>query len=155
MSFVPNQNQRLRELQQDLRRARMVTPDLMTGAIVRACPRVRVYQPAAKARLMRLIEEGAFVDAMLALLELELPQWKLRRLICEDAEWHCSLSKWLALPADLDDMVEGSHENLALAILTAFVEARRHGLAAAEGKPKLVPQVGATRGYAICCDNFA
>jgi hypothetical protein len=155
MSFEPNLDQRLRELQQDLRRARTVTPDLVTGAIVRACPRVRAYQPAAKTRLMRLIEAGAFVDAMLALLELELPQWKLRRLICEDGEWHCALSKRLALPAELDDMAEASHENLPLAILTAFVEARRHGLAPAEGKPELVPQVGATRGYAICCDNFA
>jgi hypothetical protein len=155
MSFEPNEHQQLRALQQDLRRTRMVTPDLMTGVIVRACPRVRAYQPAAKARLMRMIEAGAFVDAMLALLELELPQWKLRRLICEDGEWHCALSKRRALPAELDDMAEASHEHLPLAILTAFVEARRHGLVAAEDRPKLVPQVGATRGYAICCDNFA
>jgi hypothetical protein len=155
MSFVPDQHQQLRELQQDLRRTRTVTPDLMTDVIVRACPRVRAYQPAANARLMRLIEAGAFVDAMLALLELELPQWKLRRLICEDGEWHCALSKRLALPAELDDMAEGRHENFPLAILTAFVEARRHGLAPAEDRPKSVPQVGATRGYAICCDNFA
>jgi hypothetical protein len=104
---------------------------------------------------MRQIEAGAFVDAMLALLELELPQWKLRRLICEGGEWHCALSKRLALPAELDDMAEGRHENLPLAILTALVEARWHGLAAAEDRPKLVPQVGATRGYAVCCDNFA
>jgi hypothetical protein len=155
MSFAPNQNQQLRALQQDLRRARTVTPDLMADAIVRACPRVRAYQPAAEGRLMRLIEAGAFVDAMLMLLEQELPQWKLRRLICEDGEWHCALSKRLALPAELDDMAEGSHENLPLAILTAFVEARWRGLAAAEGRTELVPQVGATHGYAICCDNFA
>jgi hypothetical protein len=116
---------------------------------------MRAYQPAAKARLMRPIEAGAFVDAVLALLELELPQWKLRRLICEDGEWHCALSKRLALPAELNDMAEGSHENLPLAILTAFIEARWRGLAAAEGRTELVPQVGATRGYAICCDNFA
>jgi hypothetical protein len=155
MSFEPNLDQQLRALQQDLRRAWTVTPDLMADVIARASLRFRAQQPAANARLMRLIEAGAFVDAMLALLELELPQWKLRRLICEDGEWHCALSKRLALPAELDDMAEASHENLPLAILTAFVEARRHGLAAAEGQPKSVPQVGATRGYAICCDNFA
>ena len=118
-------------------------------------PALSKQQSAAKARVIRLIEGGAFAEATLALLELELPQWKLRRLICEDGEWHCALSKRLALPAELDDMAEGSHENLPLAILTAFVEARRHALAAAEGRPKSVPQVGATRGYAICCDNFA
>lgn len=155
MSFEPNQDQRLRELQDHLRRARTATPDLMTDVIVRACLRFQACQSAAKARVIRLIEGGAFAEATLALLELELPQWKLRRLICEDGEWHCALSKRLALPAELDDMAEGSHENLPLAILTAFVEARRHALAAAEGRPKSVPQVGATRGYAICCDNFA
>jgi hypothetical protein len=155
MAFDQHRQQGLSALRGRLRRARTVTPDLMADVTVRACPRMRAYQPAAKARLMRPIEAGAFVDAVLALLELELPQWKLRRLICEDGEWHCALSKRLALPAELDDMAEGSHENLPLAILTAFIEARWRGLAAAEGRTELVPQVGATRGYAICCDNFA
>ena len=86
---------------------------------------------------------------------MELPQWKLRRLIHEDGEWHCSLSRHIALPAELDDMAEGHHETLPLAILSAFVEARRHGLAGDEGTPKSVPQVRSIRGYAICCDNFA
>jgi hypothetical protein len=104
---------------------------------------------------MRLIESGAFADAMLALLELELPQWKLRCLIREDAEWHCSISKQLGLPAEFDEMAEANHESLPLAILSAFVEARRHSLTAGEGPPKSVPQVRPTQAYAICCDNFA
>jgi hypothetical protein len=98
---------------------------------------------------------GSTPYVALALLELELPQWKLRRLIREDDEWHCSISKQLGLPAELDDMAEADHESLSLAILSAFVEARRHSLTAGEGRSKSVPQVRPTRGYAICCDNFA
>jgi hypothetical protein len=102
-----------------------------------------------------LIKSSAFADATLTLLELELPQWMLRRLIREDDEWHCSISKQLGLPAELDDMAEASHESLPLAILSAFVEARCHSLTAGGARPKSVPQVRPAQGYAICCDNFA
>ena len=61
--------------------------------IARVGPRLQVQHPTAKAKVARLIESGAFADATLAVLELELPQWKLRRLIYEDGEWHRSLSK--------------------------------------------------------------
>ena len=85
----------------------------------------------------------------------ELPQWKLRRLIYEDGEWHCSLSKHMGLPVSLDELAEASHESLPLAILSAFVEARRNSLTATESRPQSVPLLGPTGGYAICCDNFA
>jgi hypothetical protein len=52
-------------------------------------------------------------------------------------------------------MAEASHESLPLAILSAFVDARRQSLPAGEGRPKSVPQVRPTQAYAICCDNFA
>ena len=155
MTFDPNHEEPLRELQQDLHRARTITPGLMADVIARACPRLQSQHRSAKARVIRLIESGAFADATLALLELELPQWRLRRLIREDDEWHCSISKQLGLPVELDDMAEASHESLSLAILSALVEARRHSLTASEGRPKSVPQVRPTREYAICCDNFA
>jgi len=155
MSFDRNHEEVLRALQEQLRRARTITPGLMAEVIARACRRLQALHRTAKARVSRLIESGAFADATLALLELELPQWKLRRLIYEDGEWHCSLSTHIGLPAELDDMAEASHESLPLAILSAFVEARRHGLTADEVRPKSVPQVRPTREYAICCDNFA
>jgi hypothetical protein len=155
MSFMPNQNQRLRELQEHLHRAQTATPELMADVIAGACPHFLAQPRSAKTKVIRLIESGAFCDAALALLELEPPQWKFRRIIREDGDWHCSLSKQLALPAELDDIAEGSHENLPLAILTAFVEARRQDLAITEGRPRLVPQLRAGRGYAIICDNFA
>jgi hypothetical protein len=155
MTFDPNHEAPLRELQQELHRAHTITPGLMADVIARACPRLQSQHGTTKARVIRLIESGAGADATLALLELELPQWRLRRLVREDDEWLCSISKQLGLPAELDDMAEASHESLPLAILSALVEARCHSLTAGEARPKSVPQVRPTRGYAICCDNFA
>jgi hypothetical protein len=155
MTFDPNHEEPLRELQEQIHRARTITPELMTDVIARACLRLHAHHPSAKARVARLIESDAFADATLALLDLEVPQWKLRRLIYEDGEWYCSLSKHIGLPAELDDMAEGNHESLPLAILSAFVEARRHSVMAGESRLQSVPQVRPTQGYAICCDNFA
>ena len=155
MMFDQNHEERLCELQEQIRRAHTITPALITDVIAGACPRLQAHQRTARARVIHLVQSGAFADATLALLELELPQWKLRRLIREDDEWHCSISKQLGLPAELDDMAEADHESLSLAILSAFVEARRHSLTDGEARLKSVPQVRPTRGYAICCDNFA
>jgi hypothetical protein len=155
MSLNATYEQQLRDLDGHLRRARTVTPAFITDLIARACLRFPAHPPATKAKVIRLIESGAFCDAALALLALELPQWKLRRLVYENGEWICSLSRGLALPAELDEMAEAHHESLPLAILSAFVEARRHSLTRDEGGPKSVPQVRPMRGYAICCDNFA
>jgi hypothetical protein len=153
--FDQNQELRLAKLQEQLRRARSVTPDVMADVIARACLRFQAHHPSAKARLIRLVESGAFTDATLALVELELPQWKLRRLVHDDGGWHCAFSKQLALPAELDETAEANHEILPLAILSAFVEAQRHSLTAAQGRPRSVPHVQPTQGHAVCCDNFA
>src|SRR5262245_9302356 len=155
MSFDRNHEEVVRALQEQLRCARTITPELMAEVIARACPRLRAQQRSAKARVIRLIESGACADATLALLELELLQWKLRRLIREDNEWHCSVSKQLGLPAEFDDMAEANHESLPLAVLSAFIEARLHSLTAGASRPQSVPQVCPTQGYVICCDNFA
>src|SRR5208283_1867676 len=115
-----------------------------------------VLQKAGKAsRLAQLIEAGAWSDAVLALIELELPGWKLRRLVYEDAEWLCSLSEKPNLPMAFDDTADATNEELPLAILSAFVEARRRAAATPETSSPTVPQVRPTSGYAICCDNFA
>jgi hypothetical protein len=101
-----------------------------------------------------LIEAGAWRNAALALIELELPAWKLRSLVYENGEWFCSLSRQPNLPEALDDTADASHEVLPLAILSAFVEARRRTSAMRETSLQTVPQVRRTSGYAICCDNF-
>ena len=154
MPFHPTHEQRFDVLQEHLRGARTLTSKLMADVMARACLRLQAQRPDGKARILCLIESGAFADATLALLELELPQWKLRRLVHEDGEWHCALSRQLALPAELDDMAEGRHEDLSLAILDAFVEARRRRFAASRLQPRSVPRVGPARGHVVCCDNF-
>jgi hypothetical protein len=106
-------------------------------------------------RLDRLVGSAAWADAALVLIELELPAWTLRRLVNEDGGWLCSLSKQPNLPMGLDEAVEASHEDLALAMLSAFIEARRGVATCSEPSTRTVPQVRPQRGQAVCCDNFA
>src|SRR2546430_8077723 len=102
--------QRLFELQESLDRTPAISRVLMLDVITRGCPRFHAYASSTQAKVFRLIEVGAFVDAICALQELEMPEWKLRRIICDDAQWHCSFSKHCAVPMEFDDVAEGSHE---------------------------------------------
>ncbi len=132
-----------------------LTPDLIRKVITDACTRFPAMKKAGKSiGLERLIEIGAWCDATLALVEIELPHWGIRRLAHEDGEWFCSLSRQPALPIEFDDTADASHPVLPLAILGAFLEARRRVGGARETRALAVPQVGETGGYAICSDNF-
>ena len=134
-------------------------------AVVRAAPDagVSIRQAVAEVRtsigvdaaqrIDRLIDAGASTDAAVALLEAAAPAWALRRLVYEDGEWHCCLSRQRNLPAGLDDTADACHELLPLAILGALAEARQ--------KPDCRMRVRITApdrqrgGYVHCCDNFA
>jgi hypothetical protein len=86
-------------------------------------------------------------------IELELPAWSLRRLIREDDEWFCSLSRQPNLPTTLDT-ADAHHDSLPLAILLAFLQARR----TAETAPAAIsvtPHVQPGPHSILCCDNFA
>src|SRR5262249_15413225 len=96
--FHSAREQRLDALQEHLRGAKTVTPELIADVMAGACLRMPAQHPTVGANVVRLIECGAFADAALLLLGLELPQWKLRRLIHEDGEWHCALTRALGLP---------------------------------------------------------
>jgi hypothetical protein len=117
----------------------------------------RTLAPAYKARsarLQRLIEDGAATEAALAMIELELPRWKLRRLTYDAGDWHCALSKQRELPEWLDQAVETSHSNLALAILAAFLDAlRRTADEIRIGRPS-VPQISCDTYAPLLCENF-
>jgi hypothetical protein len=149
----------LHELQDGLRRAQAVTHDLMSKIVAGACSRVSLPGCAAKAaKIDRLIESEAWTEAALALVELELPQWKLRRLVYEDGVWLCSLSKHRNLPAWLDDNAEACYDLLPLAIVSALVEARRCGEPSFPAAASSVPQCGTKSASPIetmCCDNFS
>ncbi len=149
MSLKPSRKERLDRLQGHMRRSRAITPELLTEVIAEACIRFAAHGSTAKAGIRQLAEHGAWMDAVLSLLELELPHWRLRRLLYEDGEWHCFLSRRLEIPLELDDGVEATHEVVALAILIAFIKARSVVATAA------ARQVRAALSDAVCCDNFA
>jgi hypothetical protein len=153
MLFNPTNEDRLDGLTEQLRLAPTPTSELISDVIVGA---FSVLKRTGKAALIdRLIEFGAWTDAALALVEIELPAWKLRRLVLEDGEWLCSLSRQPNLPAEFDDSADARHEVLPLAILGALVEARRKTGAARMTSTPTVRQARPTSGYAVCCESFA
>jgi hypothetical protein len=120
-----------------------------------ACTRlVSLRQMGKTIALDRMIEAGAWTDAAITLIGFELPDWRLRRLVCEDGEWLCSLSRRPNLPLFLDEPAEGSHRVLPLAILRAFVAARCVNIEARQAATS-VPRVPARPAYVFCCDNLA
>ena len=144
------------QLDDRLRDADAVTRELISEVVDATCRRFpSIGQPEKTARIEQLIGSEAWTDLALALIDLELPQWQVRRIAYDEGQWHCALSRQRELPEWLDQSIETHHADLPLAILSAFVEARRHSLTASEGRPKSVPQVRPRQGYAICCDNFA
>jgi hypothetical protein len=151
----PERDVRLACLQRDIECARCVSRELISTVIEQGCVRLlNMRLNGAKEQLRRFIAAEAWTDAAFALLEIELPQWKLRRLAYEDGQWYCSLSRYPGLPSELDEIAYGSHEVLPLAILSAFVQARcAAGLIVTPANP--VPQVRSALGCVACCDDFA
>jgi hypothetical protein len=103
-------------------------------------------------RILQLAAAGAWTDAALALLELEQPEWKLRRLVHEDGEWICSLSRRPDLPIELDDAAEAHNQLLPLAILDALGETRDKD-APVRGKER-ASNAGVPSAVTPACDNF-
>ncbi len=138
-----------------LRDAYYLTPELFSevaGAVCRQIP--AVGRTAAAARIEKLVEAQAWADAALALIELEKPQWQLRRIAYDGGTWHCALSRERELPDWLDRSVGASHVELALAILSALVETK--DITASRGRPSVpsAPERLGSLDVPVCCDNF-
>jgi len=129
---------------------------LLDEVIAAACRRYpSLGQSEKTTRIERLIRSGAWTDAALVLIDLELPLWQVRRIVYDDGEWYCALSRERELPDWLDQCIEGRHAELSLAILTAFVEAQRISLPRSRTSVPAV-QRGADELYEpVCCDHFA
>ena len=68
-----------------LRDAPAMTRPLMLELIDKACRRLpSLGQSERTARLTRLIDAEAWADAALALMELELPLWQIRRIAYDE-----------------------------------------------------------------------
>ena len=138
-----------------LRNALAANATLMIEIIDTACRRFPSSGQSEKtARIEQLIRSAAWTDAALALIDLELPLWQVRRLAYDEGEWHCALSRQRELPDWLDQSIEARHADLSLAILSAFVEAQR------ANAPSSRPSVPVVKGNlnplyeSVCCDNF-
>jgi hypothetical protein len=105
------------------------------------------------AKIARLMQSGARIDAALALIALELPQWQLRRIAYDGGEWHCALSRTRELADWLDQSAEGRHADLALALLNALVEAQQ--VATSSRQPSALPRLTDAMCEPLCCDNFS
>ncbi|WP_456617982.1 MULTISPECIES: hypothetical protein [unclassified Bradyrhizobium] len=138
-----------------LRNAHTMTRPLMREIIDLACRRLASPgQSERSTHVMRLIDAEAWTDAALALMAVELPLWQVRRIAYDEGEWHCALSRERELPDWLDAAVEAHHTDLALALLSAFVEVR--ALAVEVSRPS-VPSVRPTLDplyEPVGCDNF-
>jgi hypothetical protein len=135
--------------------AAALTGELLSDVVAAICPRLAVLRHTERtARAEQMIEAGAWTDAALALLALELPQWQLRRLVYDDGEWHCALSRQREMPEWLDQSIEAHHADLAMAILRAFVGARQTSVSAPRSSVPAAPR-GAELYEPACCDNFA
>lgn len=145
----------LGRLEEELRLTPTPVPALFSKIIADACHRLpNLSRSRGVARIDRLIAAGAWTDAAFALVELELPAWSLRRLICEDGEWFCSLSRQPNLPTAFDSTADARHDSLPLAILLAFLQARRMAKIAPPAMPA-APHMRPTPNGMICCDNFS
>jgi hypothetical protein len=139
-----------------LRDACSVTAEFMSDIIRATCRRFPpAVQNPGSAHIERLIESHAWTDAALALIDLELPQWQVRRLAYDDGEWYCALSRQRELPDWLDQSIETRHADLALAILSAFVEAQRVGAPATRTSVPPAPQAATASYEPMYSDNFA
>jgi hypothetical protein len=136
-----------------LRQACAPGQGLFAKIVAGACTRIPLISGETE-RIDQLIAAGAWTDAALALVAQELPAWTVRRLAYEDGEWVCSLSRQSNLPETLDDTADASHALLPLAILRAFMQARRMS----EIAPRVissVPEIVVGDDIAVCCENFA
>ncbi len=154
MLLKPNDEAAVDRVLEAVRLAKVITPELMSEIVSDACARLPLATKGGKsaARIAEMIRCSSWIDAALALIEIELPGRKLRRLAYDDGEWHCSLSQQPNLPVEIDDAIDAHHEVLPLAILSAFLEARCDSAAR---KTQTVPQVRSAPAHVVCCDNFS
>src|SRR6267154_2016073 len=145
-----------RALVDRLQDAPAVTAELLSEVINEACwrfPPIRRTEKAA--RIERLMQSGAWTDAAMALIELELPQWQIRRIVYDEGEWHCALSRQRELPEWIDQSIEARHADLPLAILMALVEAQRFNARTIGTSVPTTPRGADPLVEPVCCDNFA
>jgi hypothetical protein len=155
MAFGLDHAALLDRFEDDIRFAAKPFAGLFSKIIAGLCTRTPTLERAGlTAPVGPLLEMAAWTEAALALVQCELPGWQVRRLVHDGAAWMCSLSRQAYLPAGLNDGVDAMHASLPLAILLAFLEARR-ATAILPQASTTIPSVVPTAEGAVCCDNFS
>jgi len=159
MLFPTQEKKRVVDAGELISRASTVTPELVATVAAQAGISLAATNVSAAAgRLRRHIEALAWTDAALTIMEMALPQWRLVRLVLDDGEWCCALSRHWQLPDWLDHAVEARHEMLPLAILSAVAEALVASREAAAGHTRTGPEFRQQPSDVLdvlCCENFA
>ena len=157
MLFHPPLAERLGRIADRLQSTDVMTAGLVSEIVSECCDRLPVSgQGRAAAHLRELILAGAWTDAVVMLMETELPRWRLRRLVYDDGEWHCALSLQRDLPEWLDQAAEASHSELSLALLKTFVEAKRRDGGILENTRHAATGPGvSSQQPPVCCENFS
>src|SRR3979490_2644885 len=148
-------SENLDELTVRLRHAEVVTAMLMSDVIGETCRRFpSMGQTGKTARIERLMQSQAWTDAALALIDLELPLWQVRRIAYDEGEWYCALSRERELPDWLDRSIENRHADFALAILSALVDTQAASAPRSTTSVPTVPRDANPLYEPVCCDNF-
>lgn len=156
MLLHPLRPDQLEMLADHVRTANKATSELLSAILAGTARRLSFPSSAANAaRVRQFIDAGALTEAAFALIDFELPQWKLRRIAYDGGEWHCALSRERELPDWLDEAVEARHRDLALALLSSYVETKRQIEMSRELRRPSVPQTRAEQYQPVCCNNFA
>jgi hypothetical protein len=143
------------ELNDRLRDAPAATAALLSEIINETCRRFpSMGQTEKTARIERLIGSEAWTESALALIDLELPQWQVRRIAYDEGEWYCALSRERELPDWLDQSIEARHPDLPLAILSAFVEAQRIAAPSSRTSVPTTPRAASAFYEPVLTDNF-
>ena len=143
------------QLSERICNAMAATPTLLREVISTNCRRLAAPGHHTRTlRIERLLNTGAYTEAALALIELELPQWQVRRLVYDGGEWHCALSRERELPDWLDQSIEARHHDLALAILATCIEVQQASVAKSRPSVPTVRPASTVLSAPMCCDNF-
>lgn len=123
MWLTRNQDRDLRSLLARIETASRPTGDIVAALLQHACPRLQAtHTPTTP--VSRLIEVQAWVDLGFWLVAWELPDWAIHRLSCDDRRWSCAICvRGLAINW-IEDIAEFQHDDPALAIFGALVQAQ-------------------------------
>jgi hypothetical protein len=160
MLFHPDYAERLRRISERINAADAVTNDLISELIGAISDRHGAGKHGAEKHdqwredIKTFVQIGAWTDAAIIFMKMELPRWKLRRLVYDEGEWHCAISHQRDLPEWLDATIETHHNDLSIALLKSIVEAIRQDMS--QDAPTLnIWTKPIDQRNLICCDNFA